>query len=121
MADINRVELFGRFGNDAEFRTTRSGREIASFSLATDTGHFDKDKGGWQENLQWHKIVTFQKGLIAVLKDRGKKGVRVIVSGELTYLTWRKDGEATDRRETEIVVGMDGGLNFVDRDRDGAR
>jgi len=117
MADINSVELFGRLGSDAEIRTTQSGRDVASFSLATDTGWYDKDKGEWHKNLHWHKIVTFQPGLISVLRDKGKKGVRVIVDGELSYRTWRKDGEATDRTEAEIIVGNDGGINFIDREK----
>ena len=117
MADINQVELLGRLGNDAEVRTTQSGRDVASFSIATDTGWYDKDKGEWRKNLHWHKIVTFQPGLIGVLRDKGKKGVRVIVTGELTYRAWRKDGETTDRSEAEIIVGNDGGINFIDRDK----
>ena len=111
MADINQVELLGRLGSDAEIRSTQSGRDVASFSIATDTGWYDKDKG------EWHKIVTFQPGLIGVLRDKGKKGVRVIVTGELTYRAWRKDGEATDRSDAEIIVGNDGGINFIDRDK----
>jgi len=117
MVDINRVELFGRLGSDAEIRTTQSGRDVASFSLATDTGWPDKDKGEWRKNLHWHKIITFQLGLVGVLRDKGKKGVRVIVNGELSYRAWRKDGEATDRIEAEIIVGNDGGINFIDRDK----
>jgi hypothetical protein len=44
MTDINRVELFGCFGADVEIRHRQSGREIAVFSLATDTGYFDKER-----------------------------------------------------------------------------
>jgi len=117
MADINRVELFGRLGNDAEIRKTQSGREVATFSFATDTGWYDKEKGEWQKNLNWHKVVTYQPGLIGVLKDRGKKGVRAIVDGELSHRTWRKEGEETDRTESEVLINVDGRINFVDRER----
>jgi single-strand DNA-binding protein len=116
MSDINRIELFGRLGGEPEFRTTQSGREVAGFSLATDTGWYDNEKGEWQKNLHWHKIVTFQPGLIATLRDRGRKGIRVIVTGELAYRTWRKDGEQTDRTESEVIVNPAGGINFVDRE-----
>lgn len=117
MADINRVELFGRFGNDAEIRTTQSGREVATFSIATDTGWYDKEKGEWQKNLNWHKVVTFQPGLIGILKERGRKGTRVIVIGEIAYRTWRKDGEQSDRTESEILISVDESVNFIDREK----
>ena len=117
MADINRIELLGRIGSDAEIRTTQSGKDVASFSLATDTGWYDKDKAEWRKNLHWHKIVTFQPGLVGILREKGKKGVRLIVTGELQHRSWRKDGEATDRSESEIIVGSDGSLNFIDREK----
>jgi single-strand DNA-binding protein len=67
------------------------------------------------KNLNWHRIVTFQPGLIDRLRERGKKGVRVTVEGEIQYRSYRKDGEQTDRREAEI--GNGGVLNFIDSDR----
>jgi single-strand DNA-binding protein len=116
MGDINQVQIFGRIGADPEIRTTQSSREVASFSVATDTGWYDKEKGAWHENTQWHRVVTFQPGLIGVLKDKVKKGVRVIVTGEMNYRNWRKDGETSDRQQAEIVVGSDGKINFIDRE-----
>jgi len=73
MGDINQVQIFGRIGADPEIRTTQSSREVASFSVATDTGWYDKEKGTWHENTQRHRVVTFQQGLIGVLKDKVKK------------------------------------------------
>jgi single-strand DNA-binding protein len=117
MSDINQIQILGRIGADAEIRSVQSGKEVASFSVATDTGWQDKDKGAWHENTHWHRVVTFQPGLISVLKDRAKKGVRVIVSGEMSYRSWRKDGESSDRQQAEILVGSDGKINFIDRDK----
>jgi single-strand DNA-binding protein len=117
MGDINQIQILGRLGGDAEFRFTQSGKEVATFTVATDTGWHDKEKGEWHENTQWHRVVTFQPGLIGVLKDKAKKGVRVIVNGEMSYRTWRKDGEAADRQLAELIVGNDGKINFIDRDK----
>jgi single-strand DNA-binding protein len=117
MADINRVELFGRFGTDVELRNLPSGRELAVFSLATDTGYVDKDQGAWSPNLQWHQCFTFQASLVGVLKERGKRGARAIVVGQLASRRWRKDGEENDRTEIEIMIGFGGSVNFVDHDR----
>ena len=55
--------------------------------------------------------------MISRLRERGKKGVRVIVDGELQYRGYRKEGEGSDRHVTEVLVNRDGGLNFVDSDR----
>jgi single-stranded DNA-binding protein len=40
----------------------------------------------------------------------------VIVTGEMNYRNWRKDGETSDRQQAEIVVGSDGKINFIDRE-----
>ncbi len=117
MADVNRVDLMGRLGSDVEIRATQKGREVASFRIAVDTGYYDKDAGEWKPKSEWHKIVTFQEGLISALKNRGKKGVRVLVTGELTYNEWQKDGETSKRKEAEILVGNSGSINFIDRDK----
>ena len=117
MGDINQIQILGRIGADAEIRSVQSGKEVGTFSVATDTGWYDKDNGEWHENTQWHRIVTFQPGLIGVLKGRAKKCVRVIVDGEMSYRTWRNDGEATDRQQAEIIVGSDGKINFIDREK----
>ena len=117
MGDINQIQILGRIGADPEFRTTQTSKEVASFSVATDTGWYDKEKGAWNENTQWHRVVTFQPGLIGVLKDKAKKGVRVIVTGEMNYRSWRKEGETSDRQQAEIVVGNDGKINFIDREK----
>ncbi len=55
MADINRVELMGRLGNDAEVRTTQKGDDLATFSMAVDTGYYDKDAGEWKPRSSWHR------------------------------------------------------------------
>lgn len=117
MADINTTQLLGRFGADPEFRSTQSGKDIAIFSLATDTGWFDKDADEWRKNLNWHRVVVFPAGLVDRIRQRGKKGVRVIVDGEISYHIYRKDGEQSDRREAEIHVKGDGGLNFIDNEK----
>lgn len=117
MADISKVQLLGRFGEDAEFRSTQGGRDVASFNLATDTDWFDKDTGEWRKNVNWHRVFTFQPGLVERLRERGKKGVRVIVEGEMQYRSYRKDGEQSDRREAEVEIANGGVLNFIDGEK----
>jgi single stranded DNA-binding protein len=64
MADISSTQLLGRIGGEPEFRTTQGGKDLAIFSLATDTGWFDRDSGEWRKNLNWHRIVVYPPGLV---------------------------------------------------------
>lgn len=114
MTDVNEITLFGHLGKDAEIRNTQGGQEVATFTVATDSGWKDKDTGEWKKNVTWHNIVTFQTGLISMIKAKGKKGARVFVKGEQTYRSWRKEGEATDRQQCEVKIGPGGTLIFED-------
>jgi single-strand DNA-binding protein len=117
MADINRVELFGRFSADVEIQPGPSSRELTVFSMATDIGYFDKEQDARSPNLQWHYCFTYQHGPVRILKEHGRKGARAIVVGQLEYRNWRRDGEDTDRTKVEIMIGFKGTVNFVDHDR----
>lgn len=108
---VNKVFLNGRIGQDAEVRTTQSGR-VASFTLATDEGWKDRESGEWQERTEWHRVTTFQTGLVEVLEKQCKKGRLVSVIGKLSSRKYRRDGEETDRTVTEIVVDLRGEIDF---------
>lgn len=110
MATVNQITLIGRLARDAEIRSIGNDKELAGFSLATDEGYKDRESGAWVPVINWHRVVTFDPYWIGVLRDHGFKGVQAAVCGELTYRSWRKDGEATDRREAEIKVSRGGGL-----------
>jgi|SRR6516165_5452287 single-strand DNA-binding protein len=120
MADFNQVTLLGRLGKDAEIRTLPGGTDVASFSVATDTGYKDKATGEWKKNTHFHQIVTFQEGIIKMLKSRGKKGARVMLQGQLEYRSWRKDGETSDRIQPEIKIGPQDSFTFLDADKQAA-
>ena len=108
---VNKVILNGRIGQDAEVRTTQNGR-AASFTLATDEGWKDRENGEWQERTEWHRVVTFQSGLVDVLEKQAKKGRLVSVIGKLASRKCRREGEETDRTVTEIVVDLRGEIDF---------
>jgi single-strand DNA-binding protein len=112
MPDFNQIQIIGFIGGDPEIRSTQNGKEVATFSVATDTGWKDKDTGEWKKNTNWHRIVTFQPALIKLIKERAKKGMRVFVQGELNYREYTKDGEQTPRQVGEIVLGFSSVLNL---------
>ncbi len=99
--NINKVELIGYAGRDAEVREIRSGISLASFSLATSENYRDKN-GDWQSNTSWHNIVLWNDNAKKAGEEI-KKGSRVSVTGKINYRNYEsKSGEK--RYVTEIIV-----------------
>lgn len=111
----NQITIIGRIGKDAEIRSMQSGDKTASFDVATTESWKDKTSGEWRDATQWHKCVSFQQALIPSLEKRAKKGALVFIQGAMTYRTYRKDGESTDRTIAEIKIGPDGVIRFLDK------
>ena len=71
---------------------------MANLSIATDESYIDRTAGGERiDKTEWHRVVTFQDGLIDMLMKHAKKGRLVYVSGKMQTRRWRKDGEDSDR------------------------
>ena len=111
----NYVELIGRLGRDVEIHDLTNGGKVANLSVATDEGYFSKQSGEWVDRVEWHRVVTFQEGLIERLEQQGTKGRLVLVEGKLQTRRYRKDGEATDRTSTEIAVVPGHRVQFLDK------
>ena len=75
------------------------------------------DNGGGErvEKTEWHRVVTFQPGLVDMLEKHARKGRLVYVSGKLQTRRWRKDGEDSDRFSTEILLAPGGRVQFLER------
>ena len=101
--EINRIELIGRLGADVTVNHLASGGRVANLSIATDEPFIDKT-GQRVDRTEWHRVVTFQDGLIAMLERHAKKGRLVHAEGKLQTRRWKKDGEDSDRFSTEILV-----------------
>ena len=111
----NYVELIGRLGRDVEIHDLTEGGRVANLSVATDEGYFSKRSGEWVDRVEWHRAVTFQDGLIERLESHATKGRLVLVEGKLQTRTYRKEGEATDRFSTEILVVPGHRVQFLDK------
>ncbi len=70
---INRVELIGRLGADVVVNHLATGGRVANLSIATDQSFFSKT-GEKVDKTEWHRVVTFQDGLIDMLERHAKKG-----------------------------------------------
>ncbi len=109
---INRAILLGNVGKDPEFRTTQSGDEVATFSIATSETWKDKNTGEKKESTEWHTIVVFNQGLIRIIRDYVRKGSRLAIEGKIKTRKWQ-DRDGHDRWTTEIVLGrFDGTLSL---------
>ena len=116
MFGLNRAEVIGRLGADVVINHLVSGGRVANMSIATDESYLDRSGGGERiEKTEWHRIVTFQPGLVDMLERHAKKGRLVYVSGKLQTRRWRKEGEESDRFSTEILLAPGGRVQFLER------
>ena len=75
----------------------------------------DKQTGERVDRTEWHRVVSFQNGLIDMFEKHARKGRLVYVSGKLQTRKWRKDGEQSDRFSTEILLVPGGRVQFLDK------
>ena len=113
---LNRAEVIGRLGADVTINSLASGGRVANMSIATDESYIDRNAGGERiDKTEWHRVVSFQSGLIDMLEKHAKKGRLVYVAGKMQTRKWRKDGEDSDRFSTEILLVPGGRVQFLDR------
>ena len=112
---LNRAEVIGRLGADVTISNLASGGRVANMSVATDESYLEKNSGTRIDKTEWHRVVSFQSGLIDMLEKHAKKGRLVYVAGKMQTRKWRKDGEDSDRFSTEILLVPGGRVQFLDR------
>lgn len=108
---INKVILQGRLTRDVEMRQTTSGKMVAKFSIATNSG-FKNQNGEEQttftECTAWGKTAEFVSRYF-------QKGTQLIVEGEL------RNNNYTDRdgvKHYGMIVNVSG-VNFCEKRSDG--
>lgn len=87
----NSVQLIGRLGNDPEVRSFDSGKQMTSFSLATNETYYN-NKGEKVTDTQWHNIVVWGKK-VDVVQNYLSKGSEIALEGKLINRSYEKDGE----------------------------
>ncbi len=105
---INQVILMGRLTRDPETRTTSTGKNITSFSLAVDRGGQD-DQADFFDVTAWEKLGD----LVAQYLSKGR---RCLVQGRLRQDSW-EDKETGKKRSRVEVVATD--VTFLDGPNDG--
>jgi single-strand DNA-binding protein len=106
---INQVILMGNLTRDPELRTTPSGQNVCSFSLAINRSWQDQS-GQQQEAVDYFDIVAWGK-LGELVKQYLSKGRKCLVQGRLSQRSWEQDGQK--RNKVEVVASdvtfLDGG------------
>lgn len=99
--NLNKVFLLGRLTADPISRTTPSGQQVATFSMATNRTWYDKQSGK-KEDVQFHNIVVWGRQADVAQRFLTKGGV-VFIEGRLQTRAW-DDKSGQKRRTTEIVA-----------------
>lgn len=98
---MNAVQLLGNLGRDPIIRATRTGRAVASFSLAVSRA-YTTPQGERRELTDWINIVAWGQ-LAEAVRSELKKGSRVFVAGRISSRSYdAQDG--TKRYVTEVVA-----------------
>lgn len=107
--NLNRAMVIGNLTRDPEVRTTATGKQVASFSVATNRV-WKNDAGVKQEEVEYHNVVAWGR-LAEIAGQYLKKGRKIYVEGRLKTRDWvGQDG--VKRNRTEIISE-----NFILLDR----
>jgi single-strand DNA-binding protein len=107
MSSVNKVILVGRLGQEPELRSTASGQQVCTLSLAT-SETWVKD-GNKEEKTEWHRVVLWEKRAEIAAKYL-KKGRLVYIEGKLQTNSW-VDQNGEKRYATQILANS---LQFLE-------
>ena len=102
MGNINSVHLSGRLTRDPDIRTTPSGSNVLSLSLAVNERRKNPQNGQWEDYPNYVDCTMFgarADPLSRILH----KGQLVCIEGKLHYSSWERDGQK--RSKLEVVIG----------------
>ena len=105
---INRVTISGNLTRDPELKTTQSGKSVATFDLAHNSGYGDNQKAHFFKVNVWEKQAE-------ICCERLQKGSEVVVEGRLEHRTWETDGA---KRSVVEITAVPFGVHFVSRMKD---
>ncbi len=98
--NVNKVILVGRLTRDPDMRTTTSGQQVATISMATNNFWTDKS-GTRQERTEFHTVVLWGR-LAEIAGQYLTKGQECYIEGRLQTREYTaKDN--TQKKVTEIV------------------
>lgn len=103
---MNTVNLIGRLVRDNELKYTKSGKAVATNTIALDDGWGDNKRSYFIPIVVWEKQAES-------LANYTNKGSKIAVNGKLTSRSYEtQDGQK--RTIIEVVANQYGGIEFLD-------
>lgn len=110
--NLNRAQIIGNLTRDPESRTTPTGQNVCSFSIATTYSYKDA-QGQRVDKPEYHNIVAWGR-LAEICAQYLAKGRKVYAEGRLQTRDWTAQ-DGAKRNRTEIIAE-----NIILLDRPGA-
>lgn len=107
---MNTVQILGNLARDPELRFTKTGRAVATFTVAATNTYIDSATNETKEQTAFINCVAWGKTGEAI--GACKKGERLFVEGRLQTRSY-EDSNGQKKYVTEVVA------NFVGRKLDG--
>jgi single-strand DNA-binding protein len=104
ISGLNLATLIGNVGREPEIRSTKDGKQIAQFSLATTDSWKDRASGEKRERTEWHRVIVFHEGLVSVIKNYVHKGTKLYLQGNIQTRKWLDDSSGIERYITELIL-----------------
>ena len=99
--NLNKAMIIGNLTRDPELKSTPSGQNVVSFSVATNLIWNDQS-GNQQKKTEFHNIIAWRK-LAEICAKYLKKGSKVYIEGRLQTTDWTGN-DGVKRYRTEIVA-----------------
>lgn len=109
MPSLNRATLIGNLGTAPELKATPTGKQVATFRLATNESWTDAASKERKTAVEWHDVECWGS-LAKTVADFLGTGRLVYVEGSLKTDRWERDGQKHSR--TKVVASR---VQFLDR------
>lgn len=105
---FSKVVIMGNLVRDPETRSTTSGTNVTSFSVAVNRSYRDSS-GNQKEDVSFFDCTAWGK-MGETIAQYAKKGTGILLSGRLSQQSWEDKTSGQKRSRVEIVVED---FNFV--------
>ena len=111
---INRVIISGNLTRDPELRSTQSGMDVLSFSVAVTDRRRNPQTNEWEDHPNFVDCTMFGNRARS-LSQYLSKGTKVSIEGKLRWEQWERDGQK--RSTLKVIVDE---LEFMSSRNQGA-
>jgi len=103
---LNKVQLIGFTGAEAEVRTTSGGKKVATLRVAT--SRYTKAGGERKDYTTWHQVEIWNQATVNWLASRGlPKGAKVFVQEDVAGMVGdgELDAELDEQGQASFTLG----------------